>query len=120
MPTRVSETYSKYLETLTIYNTIAGGLGEAYSKPTSIPQGDPLSMMVVAIIMRAWIMQMRSLAVKPRLLADDLQLISTGSRHLHHFEYAFNKTHAHLEDMGATNVHKRATLVRPMPQQGSG
>ena len=101
MPTRVLETYSKYLEALTIYNTIAGGLGEAYSKPTSIPQGDPLSMMVVAIIMRAWIMQMRSLAVKPRLLADDLQLISTGPRHLHNFEYAFNKTHAHLEDMGA-------------------
>ena len=40
MPTRVLETYSKYLEALTVYNTTAGGLGEACSKPTSIPQWD--------------------------------------------------------------------------------
>ena len=46
-------------------------------------------------------MQMRSCAAKARLLADDIQLTSTGARHLHNFEYAFNNTHAHLEDMGA-------------------
>ena len=30
-----------------------------------------------------------------------MQVISTGTRHLSHFQYAFNKTQEHLEDMGA-------------------
>lgn len=101
MPEEMLATYSKILERLTVYTTVAGGLGEAYTKPASTPQGDPMSMMVVAIVMRAWIMQMKVMAVKPRLLADDLQLLSTGARHLEHFEYAFNKTREHLDDMGA-------------------
>ena len=45
-------------------------------------------------------MQMRGCAVKPRILADDLQILSQGGTHLKHFEYAFNKTHKHIEDMG--------------------
>ena len=39
--------------------------------------------------------------MRPRILADDLQIISTGTRHLDHFKFAFTKTHEHLEDMGA-------------------
>ena len=58
-------------------------------------------MMIVAIILRAWVVQMKALGVQPRLLADDLQLLSTGTRHLEHFEHAFTKTQEHLEDMGA-------------------
>ena len=41
-----------------LYNTIAGGVGEPYHKPTSVPQGDPLSMMVTALLIRPWIMEM--------------------------------------------------------------
>ena len=76
-------------------------MGKAYHKPTSIPQGDPYSMMVVALILRPWIMQMREAAVVPRILADDLQIIATGPNHLENFEHAFDKTHEHLHDMGA-------------------
>ena len=46
-------------------------------------------------------MQMRSMAVKPRVLADDLQILATGPRHLELFEQAFDSTHEHLEDLGA-------------------
>ena len=35
---KVLDTYRKFLEGLTVYNTVAGGLGEAYTKPTSIPK----------------------------------------------------------------------------------
>ena len=81
-------------------NTIAGGLGEAYEKPTSVPQGDPFSMMVTSLMLRACVMQMRGCAVKPRVLADDLQILSQEFNHLGDFEYAFNNTHKHIEDMG--------------------
>ena len=55
MPSRIIDTYIKYLENLKVYNIVAGGLGEPYGRPTSIPQGDPMSMMIVAILLRPWI-----------------------------------------------------------------
>ena len=67
--------YREFQEALTIRNTVTGGLGEPYMKPTSIPQGDPLSMMVASLLLRAWVVQMKLCAVKPRILVDDLQLL---------------------------------------------
>ena len=84
-----------------VRNTIAGGLGKEYRRETSIPQGDPFSMMLVALLMRPWMMQMKSVGVIPRILADDLFIFSAGERHLEHIEYAFDLTHDHIEDMGA-------------------
>ena len=46
-------------------------------------------------------MQMRSMAVKPKLLADDLQILCTGPNRLKLFEAGLTKTQEHLEDMGA-------------------
>ena len=60
-----------------------------------------MSMAVVALLMRAWIMEMKHYAVQPRLLADDLQILSTGERHLNKFQHAYDKTHLHLQQMGA-------------------
>ena len=101
MPKGVREAYQKFQGNLKVHNTIAGGIGEAYAKPTSIPQGDPFSMMLTSLLMRAWIMQMRSMSVQPRVLADDLQLLCIGPKHLEHFEFGFNKSQEHLEDLGA-------------------
>ena len=42
---------------------------------------------------------MNRVAVEPRVLADDLLLMSTGNQSLKNFEYAYNLTHKHLEDM---------------------
>ena len=100
MPKSILTAYRNFQEELRVRNTIAGGLGEAYAKPTSVPQGDPLSMMVTSLLLRAWVVQMRRCAVKPRILADDLQILSQGENHLKNFEYAFTKTHKHIEDMG--------------------
>ena len=58
MPKRIAEPYQRFLEGVLVRNSLGGSLGEAYSKPTSIPQGDPLSMMIFALIARPWIMQM--------------------------------------------------------------
>ena len=58
-------------------------------------------MMVAALLMRPWIMEMRSMALETRIRADDLQLISVGPHHLRNFVDAFDRTHAHLAAMGA-------------------
>ena len=58
-------------------------------------------MMVTALLMRPWIMEMRTLGMKMRILADDLQIIRVGPRHLRNFVDAFDQTHEHLHAMGA-------------------
>ena len=110
MPERVIEAYQNFQENLEAHNIIAGGMGEAYTKPTSIPQGDPFSMMLTSRRMRAWIMQMHSMAVKPRLLADDLQILRTGPNHLKLFEAGFTTTQE-LEDMVANLAPSESMTV---------
>ena len=79
MPQAVLRPYKNFLEELEVYNTVAGGLGQPYTRPTSIPQGDPMSMMI----------QMQRCAVKPRILADELHLFCVGEYHLRNFEIRF-------------------------------
>ena len=78
MPSAIRTTYIKYIDTLVVRNTIAGGLGEPYTKKTGIPQGDPFSMMITALLLRPWISQMLERGVYPRVLADDLQVVAVG------------------------------------------
>ena len=51
--------YLRFQESLVIYNTIAGGLGIRYKRRCGIPQGDPVSMLAAALIMRPWTVMMR-------------------------------------------------------------
>ena len=107
MPGRIPHVYIHFQEALQVRNTIAGELGEAYRKPTSIPQGDPMSIMVTSLLLRAWVVQMQRSAVKPMLCADDLHLLCAGSKRWEHFEYGFNTTHKHLIEMGAKLAPKK-------------
>ncbi len=101
IPKGILTAYKNFQEVLQVRNTVAGGLGEAYGKPTSIPQGDPMSMMITSLLLRAWVVQMREMKVKARILADDLQLLCKGRQHLRRFEEGFDATHKHLQDLGA-------------------
>jgi hypothetical protein len=101
MPKGMLRAYRSFQETMEVRNTVAGGLGSEYVRKTSIPQGDPYSMMMTALLMRPWMEQMRKAAVAPRILADDLQIFAAGPRHLENMSYAFDLTHEHMEDMGA-------------------
>ena len=92
MPKGILDAYKRFLEGLMVYNTVAGGVGEAYHRPTSIPQGDPLFMMVTALLMRPWIMEMKAMPMRTRIVADDLQLLSVWPRRLEQFALAFNRT----------------------------
>ena len=94
-------------------------------------------MMIVAIIMRPWIVQMLQCGVQPRILADDLLILSADGKesgsvegatlnrtpahscevggsvegatldrtgeasHIQKLQEVFDKTHKHLQDMGA-------------------
>ena len=49
-------------------------------------------MMVTALLMRVWLVEMRAFAMKPRVLADELQIVCTGPRQLENYAEAFDKT----------------------------
>ena len=92
-PRGILGTYQSFQEAMKVRNTIAGGLGGEYVRKTNIPQGDPFSMMNVALLMR---LQMKAAAVFPRILADDPQISTTGPRHLENLICAFDLTHKHM------------------------
>ena len=43
MPSGILGAYEDFQENLHCFNTLAGCIGKAYNKPTSIPQGDHLA-----------------------------------------------------------------------------
>ena len=74
-------------------------------------------MMVIAMMMRPWLVQMKQAAVAPRILADDLQILARGPNRLSHFEFAFDATHKHLYDMGARIAPKKVGGLLSRPEQ---
>ena len=58
-------------------------------------------MMIVALLMRPWIMLMKELNVEPKVLADDAMIIAKGSRMIKRLARALNGTHSYLHGMGA-------------------
>ena len=53
MPKTVLTAYRNFLENLSVYNGIGSTIGHRYTRKCGIPQGCPLSMAIVALLMRA-------------------------------------------------------------------
>ena len=55
---------------------VPGHLGPAHKRPRGIPQGCPLSMMMLAYFTVGWAARVRQAGALPRALADDLMVMS--------------------------------------------
>ena len=110
MPSRVLQPYQRYMEEMTVRNTISNSLGKPYVRRCGIPQGCPLSMMFLALILRPWTHSMQSVGVTPRILADDLMILTSGLNHTSKMHQAINKTHEILQDMGAKVAPKKSFI----------
>ena len=79
MPPNALRAYKAYLEALIAYNVLAGGIGRPHKRMCGIPQGCPLSMVMVALIMRPWIILMRTMAgASCYILADVVLVLAEG------------------------------------------
>ena len=67
-------------------------------------------MMIVMLLLRAWIIEMRETSVKPRDLADDLLMIASGTNHGDKITEAVEKAYDYMNDMGATIAAKKSIL----------
>ena len=93
MPTNILNTYMRFQEQLTIYNTLALGIGWPHKRPCGIPQGCPLSMMLVSRMLRPWMSVMEEQNAIARTLSDDMMVITVGSNHLHDIINITEQTH---------------------------
>ena len=93
MPREVITAYRNFLENLIVYNGFENSVGHKYTRKCGIPQGCPLSMTIVALLMRAWVVEMKSMEVEAKILADDVLMITKGKRMLNKYARALNYTH---------------------------
>ena len=110
MPKRILEPYSRYMESLQVRNTVGGGLGQPFARRCGIPQGCPLSMMFIALLLRPWTIMLDTMGAVPRILADDLMILTSGTQHLSKMQEAINCTHQLLRDMGAVVAPKKSFI----------
>ena len=76
-------------------------VGEAVSRPTSIPQGDPLSMVLLSFLCAPWLEKMAALGLLAYLLADDLKLADSAPDGTDKFEEGFRFTLRFFLTMGS-------------------
>ena len=110
IPRRILDAYRRYQENADIYNSLGLGLGKPRRRPNGIPQGCPLSMLFVALLLRPWMAYMHTLNVKPRTLADDLLLFAAGHDHIGRIIHATECTHTYLSTMGAKVATSKSIL----------
>jgi hypothetical protein len=54
-PPRLLGPYFRYLDSLVVYNSIGGDLGHGYHRKCGIPQGCPMSMMMMSFMLVPWL-----------------------------------------------------------------
>eukprot|EP00969_Alexandrium_andersonii_P261535 11562188-Alexandrium_andersonii.AAC.1 len=73
LPMEIIWAYSAFQETLSIRNVVGEGVGQPYSRPFAVPQGDPWSMLVLALMTTPWLRLLTGQGHIPMLLADDMK-----------------------------------------------
>ena len=66
--------YARFQDRVQVRLSVSGGLGAPLGNVCGIPQGDPLSMTFLALLMTPWVRMMKMMHVVPGLLADDVHL----------------------------------------------
>ena len=102
MPLPILHAYEAFQDNLTVFNQIAGELGQPHQHRCSIPQGCPFSMLMVALIMKPWLGLMRTEAeVVPRILADDLFLHAARQGHAARMVKGMRLSMCYFQDISA-------------------
>ena len=107
LPSAISTAYLSFHGACLYRNAVgAGGVGTPYMRPRGIPQGCPLSSLILAAITQVWVNVVLSHGAIPRALADDWTVSLSGCPHeiKHPFCDALDATHAFVRDMGGAHL----------------
>ena len=89
-------------------------MGDLYRAEAGIPQGDPLSMMIAAMVMRPWAEMMRDHGNVSYLYVDDIMVMTSGEGMLEKIEGAMGATLEYLGDIGANISAENHTCLQQM------
>ena len=116
IPEGVLRAYRGFLENMQVRFQLAGTLGECHKDPTSIPQGCPFSMIMIALLVRPWICLMIESDIVPRTLADDLFIVAEGKRHGEKALKAMELSRQFFRDIGAKVAPKKCMMSSTCPE----
>ena len=111
MPKTVLDTYYNYIDNLDVRYQIGKTLGKQHRDKSSIPQGCPFSMNMVALLMRPWIMKMKDNGIEPRTLADDLFFFTKGENNEQEAIKGMEMSLQFFEDIGAKVAPKKCFMT---------
>ena len=110
MPTSILLTYEAFQQNLVVYNQVGNTLGQPHTHRCSIPQGCPFSMMLIALLMRPWILHMRANLLTPRVLADDLFISASRTNHADTATKGMHMSRTFFNDIGAKVADNKCFL----------
>ena len=96
MDTGVLGAYLRFQDQLQVHNSIARGIGAGFRRRTGIPQGCPLSMLYMTLLLRPWLMQQKKTGHIGKTLADDILLMVFGPDMVTRFSAALRDTHTRI------------------------
>ena len=91
--------YSRYHAHDQCRFVMACGVGASFSKRCGIPQGCPLSMRLLGLLLIPWQAMVRACNARPRMLADGLLVTTDGDQHEHDFVEAMEITSTFVQDI---------------------
>ena len=101
LPLGILAPYRTYLETSQAHFQFGKCIGLPHRTRTSIPQGCPFSMVMIALLTLPWIHLMQHATALPRVLADDLLFTAIGEDCDAVLAHAFRLTADFMDRAGA-------------------
>ena len=110
-PKPVLTAYRSFLENMQVHNVVCGHIGKSHRHACGIPQGCPLSMLMVAFLFRPWVNMVKTMSATPRILADDILVAAHGPTHFDTFTASFESTLTYIHDIGAAVAPDKSFLL---------
>ena len=120
LPPQMLEPYARMMNEVQVVNSLPQGAGAPYRRRCSIPQGCPVSMTILALLLRPWIVMNRRGGSLPRTLADDLLLVTIvgnaddADDKLKEFEQGIQCTLDYIRDIGGRVAFSKCILMATM------
>eukprot|EP00969_Alexandrium_andersonii_P292411 12923919-Alexandrium_andersonii.AAC.1 len=91
----------RFMQSLRYYNDYGNFAGDLDQKRVGIPQGCPLSMMLLSLVLRPVVVRLTALNATPRLLADDILVVTEGRKAWRALKVAGEALFSYLTEVGA-------------------
>eukprot|EP00969_Alexandrium_andersonii_P373830 15484901-Alexandrium_andersonii.AAC.1 len=114
-PAPIMRAWHTIMDRMVTHNALADTIGVGYTRPASIPQGCPLSMALLSIVVRPLLLMIKACGAIPRSLADDIFAHSKGPGHWRRVRAANNMTHVYLSDAASQISHSKCSLFSTCP-----